>query len=95
MNLYDIVQSIREKVKGYKTLVANALIGVPGALFYLYEEFTASGIDITQYVPAKYVGLTMFGVAMVGVIMRLFTTGPLGSKAGLPEQPVDNVKEPL
>src|SRR5256885_536803 len=83
--MYELFQRIREKLKGYKTMVANALIGVPGVLFYLYSELTASGLDVTTVVPAKYVGLAVASMAILGVVLRIYTTGPLGSKAGLPE----------
>lgn len=77
-------QRFRERLKGYKTMVANILIGVPGALFYLYQEFVATGFDFTQYVPSKYVGLAVACMAILGVVMRIYTTGALGSKEGLP-----------
>lgn len=88
----------RERMKGYKTMVANALIGVPGALFYLYQEFASSGLDFTSYVPAKYVGLAVAGMAVLGVAMRFYTTGPLGSKEGLPgsvEQTAEGDFDPI
>lgn len=80
-------------MKGYKTIIANALIGVPGALFYVYQEFVATGLNIADYVPVKYVGLAMAGFAILGVVMRIYTTGPLGSKEGLPEATAHAVDE--
>lgn len=70
--------SIKEKFRGWKTVIANAIVGVPALLYGLYLEF--STIDVTPVIPAKYAAAFMVGWAILGVILRIITTGPLGSK---------------
>lgn len=82
--LYSYVSRIREHVKGYKTMIFHTLYGVPGILYYIYSEFKAEGVDITPFIPAKYVALTLSCIALVGLVLRLVTTGPFRSKEGLP-----------
>ncbi len=72
--------ALREKLRGYKTIVANALIGVPAAVMFIYTEFAS--VDFTPVLPAKYVGLFVFCNAVLGVILRIITIGPIGSKGG-------------
>jgi hypothetical protein len=69
---------ITEKLKGWKTIIANALTGLPAALYGLYLQF--QGVDVTPLIPAKYVALAVFGMSVLGVVLRLITTGPVGSK---------------
>lgn len=82
--LYTYISRIRERVKGYKTVIFHSLYGVPGALYFAYSEFKAEGVDITPFIPAKYVALTLSCIAIFGFILRLATTGPFRSKEGLP-----------
>lgn len=70
--------TIRQKLKGWKTLVFNGVIGFPAAFYGLYLEF--STVDLTPVIPQKYVAAFMVGWAILGVVLRLVTTGPVGSK---------------
>lgn len=80
--LYSFIQNLRERLKGYKTIFINAMIGLPSALYALYSEF--SSVDITPLIPAKYAAATVAVISIIGIILRIYTTGPLGSKQGLP-----------
>lgn len=73
--------ALREKLKGYKTIVANVVVGLPAAMMYLYTEFAT--VDFTPVIPAKYVALFLFCNAVLGVVLRIITTGPVGSKSEL------------
>lgn len=77
--------TLRQKLKGWKTIVANALTGLPAALYVLYQEF--STVDFTPVVPAKYAAMVVVGMSVMGVILRLVTTGPTGSKGDTPATP--------
>ena len=69
---------LREKLKGWKTIVANIVMGLPSAAYGLYLQFAT--VDFTPVIPAKYVALFTFGWAVLGIVLRLITTGPVGSK---------------
>ncbi len=77
--------AIRQKLKGWKTVIANALIGVPAALYTLWQEF--STVDFTPVIPAKYAAAAVVGMSVMGVVLRLVTTGPTGSKGDQPATP--------
>lgn len=95
--LYNFIQGFREKIKGYKTLILNSLVAIPSALAYLFMEFQSSGVDITPLIPAKYAAAAMAVLGVMGIVLRIYTTGSLGSKDGLPSPngPTDDVKEPI
>lgn len=64
------------KIKGWRTIIINATVGCPALLFYLYTEFVT--VDFTPLIPAKYVALFTVGLAVLGVILRIITTSPVG-----------------
>lgn len=68
------------KLKGWRTVIINSLAGIPAALYALYLEFASSNIDITPVIPQKYVAWVAIGWAILGVILRLVTSGPVGQK---------------
>ena len=72
-------EAFRKRLLGWKTIIANVMVGLPAAAMYLYTEF--SPVDFTAVIPAKYVGLFVFCNAVLGVILRIITTGPVGSKS--------------
>lgn len=71
--------ALRLKLKGYRTIIANAVVGLPAMALFFYTAF--STVDLTPVIPAKYVALFVVCNAVLGVILRLLTTGPIGSKA--------------
>jgi hypothetical protein len=83
-----MLANLRKRLEGWKTIVANTALGLPSAIYGLYLEFQT--VDFTPVIPVKYVAV--FGVcwAILGVILRVITTGPVGSK-GEPA-PAPNVK---
>ncbi len=70
--------AIRERLKGWKTVVLNAVTGFPAAALYLYTEFGT--VDFTPLIPAKYVAVFVVAQSALGVLLRIMTTGPVGSK---------------
>ena len=70
--------NLRERLKGWKTIVVNAITGLPAALLFLYTQFAS--VDFTPLIPAKYVAIFVVGQSVVGIVLRLMTTGPVGSK---------------
>ena len=73
-----MVKQMFIKLKGYKTIIVNALLGLPAALYTLY--LALSGIDFTPVIPAKYVTVFALCWSVLGIVLRLITTGPVGSK---------------
>ncbi len=80
--------SLRERLKGWKTVWVNSIVGVPSTLLFLWTEF--SSVDFTPLIPAKYVALFLVLNSVLGVILRICTTGPVGSKGT--QEPTANVK---
>jgi hypothetical protein len=77
--------AVRQRLKGWKTVVANAAVGLPAAFYGLYLEF--STVDFTPVIPQKYVALFLVANAVLGVILRWLTTGPMGSKSDVVPAP--------
>jgi len=73
-----MLAKIRLKLKGWKTVVVNAILGLPASLLFVYEQF--QGVDITPLIPAQYVAGAVAAMAVVGVLLRILTTGPIGHK---------------
>lgn len=80
--------NLRERMKGWKTIIANAITGLPAALLFLYTQF--AGVDFTPLIPAKYVALFVVLQSVVGIVLRLMTTGPVGAKGD--EAPAPDTK---
>jgi hypothetical protein len=73
-----MLDSITQRLRGWKTIIANALTGLPAALYGLYLEFQT--VDFTPVIPQKYAAAVVVGMSVLGVILRIITTGPVGSK---------------
>ena len=71
-----MIAALRRRLKGWKTVVVNAVIGLPATALYIYEQF--EGVDITPLIPARYAAAAVAGMAVLGVVLRIITTGPIG-----------------
>ncbi len=69
---------LRERLRGWKTVWANSIVGVPSLLYATYLELQT--VDFTPVIPAKYVAMFMVGWALVGIVLRVITKGPVGAK---------------
>lgn len=76
---------ITEKLKGWKTIIVNMITGLPAALYVLYLQF--STIDFTPVIPQKYAAYFVVGMSVLGILLRLITTGPVGSKGEVAATP--------
>jgi hypothetical protein len=74
-----MLAAIRERLKGWKTILANGAVGVPAAIYGLYLQFAT--VDFTPVIPQKYVAIYIVGNAVLGALLRWITTGPVGSKS--------------
>jgi hypothetical protein len=73
-----MLKRFRQKLKGWKTVAVNAIVGLPASLLFLYEQF--QGVDVTPLIPAQYAAAAVAGMAVLGVVLRIATTGPVGAK---------------
>jgi hypothetical protein len=79
---------LREKLKGWKTIVWNVVLGLSAPVAVALQQLGA--IDWSQYVGpigAVFIGL---GIAAVGILLRVVTTGPVGAKGE--DEPAPDVK---
>jgi hypothetical protein len=79
---------IRLKLKGWKTIVVNAIVGLPASLLFIWEQF--QGVDVTPLIPAQYAAAAVAAMAILGVVLRIITTGPIGHKGDA--QPAPDAK---
>src|SRR3954468_6176069 len=73
-----MLAKLRERLKGWKTIVINAVLGLPASALWVYQEFSA--VDFTPLIPAKYLPASVAAMSILGVVLRIITTGPVGSK---------------
>jgi hypothetical protein len=50
---------------------------------------------VTQFVPVKYVAVAGVVIGVIGIILRIYTSGGLGSKDGLPEPNAPKGYDPI
>ena len=72
-------------MKGWKTIIINAMMGFPAAAYGLYLEFQS--VNFTPVIPQKYVAAFGVGWSVIGIILRIITTGPVGSKSDVVPEP--------
>lgn len=83
-----MLAKLREKLKGWKTIVWNLFLGLAAPAAIALQQLGA--IDWSQYVGpigAVFIGL---GIAAVGILLRCATTGPVGAKGE--DEPAPDVK---
>lgn len=67
-----------EKLKGWKTVIVGALVGVPLILFELVEQLRL--VDPATILPEPWGQRVALGLAIAMILLRLITTGPVGAK---------------
>lgn len=83
-----MLAELREKMKGWKTVIWNVLIALSAPFAIALQKLDA--IDWSQWVgPVGAIGIG-FVIAAVGIGLRCATTGPVGAKGD--EQPAPDVK---
>lgn len=71
-------QCIREKLKGWKTIVVAALVGVPMALLEIFEQLQL--VDPTTVLPEPWGQRVALALSLAMILLRLVTTGSVGAK---------------
>ncbi len=81
-------QWLRDKMKGWKTVIIGSLVGMPLALLELAEQFKL--IDPATVLPEPWGQRVALGLALAMILLRMITTGPVGAKGD--ETPAPDVK---
>ena len=79
---------LREKLKGWKTIIIGSLAAAPLALLQLAEQLSL--IDPKTILPDPWGARVALGLAVAMILLRLVTTGPVGSKGD--EEPDQSTK---
>lgn len=69
---------LREKLKGWKTMIWNGFVAVTPVALVSLDKLQA--LDLSQYMTWWMAIIVGFLVSAVGVWLRYVTTGPVGSK---------------
>jgi len=79
---------LRERAKGWRTIIIGAIVASPLALLQLLEQFRL--VDPAAVLPPPWGPRLALGVAIAMILLRLVTTGPVGSKGD--DEPTDDTK---
>ena len=79
---------LREKLKGWKTIIIGSLAAAPLALLQIAEQLSL--IDPKAILPDPWGARVALGLAVAMILLRLVTTGPVGSKGD--EEPAQDTK---
>lgn len=79
---------LRERLKGYRTVIFHSLYGVPAAIVMGLDEFKSIDIRplLERYVKVEDVPYILVLIALGGIGLRIITTTALGASAA-PEGP--------
>lgn len=64
------------KLKGWRTVIVGALVGLPLAILEILEQLQV--IDVTQIFPAPWGQRAALSIALLMILLRLITSGPVG-----------------
>ena len=76
------IKKVAAKTKGWKTIIANSAVGVVSVLILVADAVlpVLGDANLAKLLPpsaAAWVGLSL---SIMGALLRLRTTGPVGSK---------------
>ncbi len=78
MNLKENWAWLREKAKGWKTVIVGAVAGVPLLLLQILEQFNL--VDPATVLPPPWGQRIALALSIAMILLRWITTGPVGSK---------------
>lgn len=76
--LKEKFQWLREKVKGWKTIIIGLLAAAPLALLELAEQLQL--VDPSSILPEPWGQRVALGIAVAMILLRLVTNGSVGAK---------------
>ncbi len=80
--------ALLEQSKGWRTIIFGAIVGAPLTILQILNELSV--LDLTTVIPPPWGVRIATAVTVVMILLRLITTGPVGSKGD--ETPADDVK---
>jgi hypothetical protein len=69
---------LRQRLKGWKTVIFGAIVTGAGSVLDLLESLRA--VDITPLLPPAHALRIIAAIGVVTILLRLFTTGGVGEK---------------
>lgn len=70
--------AIRDKLKGWKTVIIGALVALPLTLLEILQQLQM--IDLNSVLPDPWGARLALAVSIAMVLLRLVTNTPVGSK---------------
>lgn len=74
-NKFDL---LRQKLKGWKTVIFGTFVSIAGAVLDTLESLRA--IDIAPLLPSAHAMRIIAAIGVVTILLRVFTTGAVGEK---------------
>jgi len=71
--------TIREKLKGWKTVIIGALVALPLSLLEILQELQL--VDLNSVMPEPWGARLALAVSLAMIFLRLITNTPVGKKA--------------
>ena len=71
-------QWLREKIKGWKTIIVAALVGLPMAALEILEQLQL--VDPSTILPEPWGQRVALVLSIAMILLRLVTTGSVGAK---------------
>jgi len=71
--------AIREKLKGWKTVIIGALVALPLSLLEILQELQL--VDLNSVLPEPWGARLALAVSLAMIFLRLITNTPVGKKA--------------
>ena len=71
-------QWLREKIKGWKTIIVAALVGLPMAALEILEQLQL--VDPSTILPEPWGQRVALALSIAMILLRLVTTGSVGAK---------------
>jgi hypothetical protein len=72
------VTGLRQKIKGWKTLLFGGVVTVASSALDLLDALRA--VDITPLLPPDYALKIIAAIGVVTILLRIVTTGAVGEK---------------
>ena len=69
---------IKTKLKGWRTVIWNSVVGASAALLYIADELRS--VDFSTVFTPRTVSMIMLGLAIAGIVLRGITTSRIGAK---------------
>jgi hypothetical protein len=74
----SVIAGIKQKLKGWKTVVWNSAVGASAVLLYVVDELRT--VDFSGVFSPKMVAALMCGLAIAGILLRAVTTSRIGAR---------------